>query len=132
ELPRQTGRAGPATGGDSRIDGTRPAGIPGNRSVYQRRGHTMSAARPHPVGERAMRKARDHGPGLTGRLTGAAARHPWRALGAWVVLLAAAFIAAGAMNLAPDAATAGTEATTASNLIKERLRQQTAPEEFIV
>src|SRR5262245_41047839 len=37
-----------------------------------------------------------------------------------------------AMTLSPAAATAGTEATTANELIKQRLRQQTAPEEFIV
>ena len=70
--------------------------------------------------------------GFTGRITRAAALHPWRAIGAWVLLVIAAFGASGAMNVSSDTATAGTEATTASDLIKERLREQTPPEEFII
>src|SRR5690606_16105733 len=69
---------------------------------------------------------------LTGRVARAAARHPWRVLGLWVVLLVAAFAAAGTMNLAVGAATAGTESTRASDLIDARLREETPPEEFIV
>ncbi len=53
-------------------------------------------------------------------------------LGLWVVLLAIAYFAAGAMNLAASPGTAGTEATKAKDLIEQRLRQQTPPEEFIV
>ena len=71
-------------------------------------------------------------PGFTGRITLLAARHPWRTLGVWLLLVAAAFGASGAMNLTHSTAPADTEATTASNLIKERLREQTPPEEFIV
>jgi RND superfamily putative drug exporter len=50
----------------------------------------------------------------------------------WVVLVAAAYFAAGLMDLTAQPGTAGTEATKASDLIDERLRQETAPEEFIV
>ena len=53
-------------------------------------------------------------------------------LGLWVVLLAVAYFAAGTMNLTASPATAGTEATKAKDLIDQRLRQQTPPEEFIV
>jgi len=69
---------------------------------------------------------------FTGRVARAAARHPWRVLGLWVVLLAVAYFAAGAMNLAASPGTAGTEATKARDLIDQRLRQQTPPEEFVV
>jgi uncharacterized membrane protein YdfJ with MMPL/SSD domain len=62
----------------------------------------------------------------------AAARHPWRVLGLWAVLLAVAYFAAGAMNLTASPGTAGTDATRAKDLIDQRLRQQTPPEEFIV
>jgi RND superfamily putative drug exporter len=74
----------------------------------------------------------EHRPGFTGRITGTAARHPWRVLGLWLLLVAAAFGASGTMNVSSNTETAGTEATTAANLIKERLREQTPPEEFIV
>ena len=70
--------------------------------------------------------------GFTGHIARAAARHPWRVLGLWAVLLAVAYFAAGTMNLTPNPATAGTEATTAKQLIDTRLRAQTPPEEFIV
>ena len=61
----------------------------------------------------------EHRLGFTGWVTRAAARHPWRTLGLWVLLVVAAFGASGAMNVSSEAATAGTEATTAKNLIKE-------------
>src|SRR5215207_6864532 len=54
-----------------------------------------------------------HRPGFTGQLTRAAARHPWRTFGLWVVLLVAAFAASGTMDLAANPSTAGTEATKA-------------------
>jgi RND superfamily putative drug exporter len=69
---------------------------------------------------------------FTGRAARAAARHPWRVLGLWVVLLALAYLAAGAMNLSANPGGAATEATRASDLIEQRLRQETPPEEFIV
>jgi RND superfamily putative drug exporter len=53
-------------------------------------------------------------------------------LGLWAALIAASFFAAGTMSLEPSPDTAGTEATRASDLIKERLRPNTPPEEFIV
>jgi RND superfamily putative drug exporter len=74
----------------------------------------------------------DHRPGFTGRITGAAARHPWRTLGLWVVLVVAAYGASGTMALTSDPATAGTEATKAADLIDDRLREETPPEEFLI
>src|SRR5262245_23490505 len=74
----------------------------------------------------------NHRLGFTGTISKASARHPWRVLGLWVVLLAVAYFAAGMMNLSPSPDTAGTEATRASDLIEERLRTETAPEEYIV
>ena len=73
-----------------------------------------------------------HRLGFTGRISSAAARHPWRTLGFWMVLLVAAFLVSGTMNLTSNAETRGTEATKAAALIDERLRQQTPPEEFLV
>ena len=70
--------------------------------------------------------------GFTGRITRMAALHPWRMLGVWAVLVVVAFGASQTMNLSASAETAGTEATRASDLIDERLRAQTAPEEFII
>ncbi len=69
---------------------------------------------------------------FTGRIARAAARHPWRVLGLWVVLLAVAYFSAGTMSFAASLPTAGTEATKAQELIKQRLRQQTPPEEYVV
>ena len=74
----------------------------------------------------------DHRPGFTGQITRAAARHPWRTLGLWVVLLVAAFGASNAMDLSSETATAGTEATKAMDLIDDRLRGVTPPEEFLI
>ncbi len=37
---------------------------------------------------------------FTGRIARTAARHPWRVLGLWVVLLAVAYFAAGTMSFA--------------------------------
>lgn len=76
--------------------------------------------------------AMSHRPPFTGRLARAAARHPWRVLGLWVVLVAVAYFAAGAMSLTANPGTAGTESKTAADLIDQRLRQQTPPEEYIV
>ena len=49
-----------------------------------------------------------------------------------MVLLVAAFLVSGTMNLTSNPETRGTEATKAAALIDERLRQQTPPEEFLV
>ncbi len=69
---------------------------------------------------------------FTGKVARAAAMHPWRVLGLWVVLLVGAYFAAGTMSLTASPGAAGTEATKARALIDQRLRQQTPPEEFIV
>ncbi len=74
----------------------------------------------------------DHRPGFTGQITRAAARHPWRTLGLWAVLLVAAFAASNAMDLSSETATVGTEATKAMDLIDDRLRGETPPEEFLI
>ena len=55
-----------------------------------------------------------------------AALHPWRTLGVWVVLVVVAFAAAGTMKASSDTATAGTEATTAENLIEAAPAAETA------
>ena len=70
--------------------------------------------------------------GFTGKITRAAARHPWRTLGLWLALLVAAFGASTTMDLASSTDTAGTEATKAMNLIDERLRGEIPPEEFLI
>ena len=77
-------------------------------------------------------KTTNHRLGFTGRISAAAARHPWRTLGLWVVPAVAAYLVAGTMNLVPNPDTAGTEATKAADLIDQRLREQTPPEEFLV
>lgn len=69
---------------------------------------------------------------VTGRLARAAATHPWRTLGLWAVLIAVAYFAAGTMSLTASPGAAGTEATKAKDLIDQRLRQETPPEEYIV
>ena len=70
--------------------------------------------------------------GFTGQITRFAARHPWLTLGLWLVLLVAAFGASSTMDLTTNTSTAGTEASKATDLIDDRLRTETAPEEFII
>jgi putative drug exporter of the RND superfamily len=70
--------------------------------------------------------------GFTGRITRFAARHPWWTLGGWVLLVVAAVGVSGAMKASSNTATAGTEATKAEDLIEQRLRAETPPEEFII
>jgi len=53
-------------------------------------------------------------------------------VGLWLLLMVAAFGAGSAANLSNETMTAGTEATRAETLIKERLRFQTQPEEYVV
>src|SRR3990172_6381063 len=89
-------------------------------------------ARPGPKADDKGGISMEHRPGFTGWITRAAARHPWRTLGLWVLLVVAAFGASGAMNISSETATAGTEATRAKDLIRERLRQETPPEEFLI
>jgi len=73
-----------------------------------------------------------HRPGITGTVTRAAARHPWRVLGLWAALLVVAYFAAGTMKLSMNGDTAGTEATKAAQLIERRLRTETPAEEYVV
>jgi RND superfamily putative drug exporter len=74
----------------------------------------------------------NHQLGFTGRLARASARHPWRVFGLWAAIIALAFFASGTMSLTPTPGTSGTEATRAKDLIDQRIRQETPPEEFIV
>jgi uncharacterized membrane protein YdfJ with MMPL/SSD domain/pimeloyl-ACP methyl ester carboxylesterase len=100
--------------------------------VKQQRRLNMAHARSVGSEDGTRREARARAPGGTGRIARVAARHPWKTLGLWVALVVLGFGAARAMNLAPHPTPAGTEATTAHQLIKERLRRQTPPQEFIV
>jgi RND superfamily putative drug exporter len=49
-----------------------------------------------------------------------------------VAIIALAYLSAGTMKLSASPGTAGTDATRADELIQQRLRPETAPEEFIV
>lgn len=70
--------------------------------------------------------------GFTGRISRVAALHPWRTLGVWLLLVVAAFGVSSTMHFTNDSAAAGTEASTADDLIEHRLRAETQPEEFII
>lgn len=74
----------------------------------------------------------EHRPGFTGRITRFAATHPWQMLVLWVVLIVAAFGASNVMDLSTDEGNRGTEAVRAADLIEERLREDTPPEEFVI
>ena len=70
----------------------------------------------------------------TERLARSAARHPWRTLGMWAVLLVVAIIADSGIAdvLTEDTETAVGESSTAAQLIEERLRGPALAEEFII
>jgi RND superfamily putative drug exporter len=74
--------------------------------------------------------------GFTGRLAGAAARHPWRTLGVWVVALATAFVLAGGLGdvLTEDGdLTVVTESEQADDLIAVHFpSDEGPPREFVV
>jgi RND superfamily putative drug exporter len=74
----------------------------------------------------------NHRPGFTGWLARSAARHPIKVIVLWAALVAVAYFAASTMNLTANPSTAGTESTLAKDLIEQRLRAQTQPEEYIV
>ncbi|MBU1226457.1 MAG: MMPL family transporter [Actinobacteria bacterium] len=73
--------------------------------------------------------------GLTGRVAGAAVRHPWRTLAVWAVLLATAFVFAGRLgDVVTDQGTlaVATESQQAQDLISERMGGQSPLQEFII
>ncbi|MBT3941556.1 MAG: MMPL family transporter [Chloroflexi bacterium] len=72
------------------------------------------------------------GPSLTGRLAGFTARHGWWTLGAWVVVLVAAFLLAGQMNLSGDGGVTSTDSARARDLIEEATGAAPPAEEFIL
>jgi RND superfamily putative drug exporter len=74
----------------------------------------------------------DHRPGFTGNISRAAARRPWLILGIWVALLVGAFAAASTLTISNETDIRGTESKTATDLINERLREETPPEEFVI
>ena len=64
------------------------------------------------------------GVSFTGRLAGFTARHGWWTLGAWVVVLVAAFLLAGQMNLTGDSGIESSDSARAKDLIEEAKKQQ--------
>ena len=70
----------------------------------------------------------------TSGLARAAARHPWRTLGLWAVLLVVAIVAATGIGdvVTEDTQSAFGESSTAAQLIEERLRGPALAEEFII
>jgi hypothetical protein len=71
----------------------------------------------------------NHSLGFTGRITRAA---PSTLAHSGCGRSVGGGVAAAGVNVSHDTATAGTEATRANDLIEQRLRTQTAPEEFII
>ncbi len=73
--------------------------------------------------------------GFTGRLAGAAARHPWRTIAVWLVAVAAAFMLAGNLDSVltqeGDLLTA-TESETADGLIADHFPSDDALQEYVV
>jgi len=73
--------------------------------------------------------------GFTGRMAGASARHPWRVLSAWVVVLAAAIYLAGGLGdvLTEDGElTVATESQQAEDLLTTHFGGDDALQEFVV
>ena len=70
----------------------------------------------------------------TERLARGVARHPWRTLGLWAVLLVVAIVAASGISdvVTEDTQDAVGESSTAEQLIEERLRGPELAEEFII
>ncbi|MDJ0952653.1 MAG: MMPL family transporter [Acidimicrobiia bacterium] len=73
--------------------------------------------------------------GFTGRLAGVSARHPWRTIAAWVVLVAAAFVLAGNLDsvLTQDGELlTETESETADALIADHFPSDDTLQEYVV
>jgi uncharacterized membrane protein YdfJ with MMPL/SSD domain len=72
-------------------------------------------------------------PGFTAKLAGFCARHAWPTLGVWVLVLVAAFLLAGSMNLTGEGGVQSTDARRARTLISEASGQEELPaEEFVL
>ena len=73
--------------------------------------------------------------GFTGRLAGVSARHPWRVITAWVLILAAAIWLADGLGdqLSQDGElTVATESERADALIKTHFPSDDPPREFVL
>jgi RND superfamily putative drug exporter len=76
-----------------------------------------------------------HQTGFTGRVAGSAARHPWRTMTVWVVVLAAAFLLAGRLDgvLTEDGElSVTTESETADSLLAAHFPADEPDQEFVV
>ena len=74
----------------------------------------------------------DPKPGITARLAGFTARHAWWTLGAWVLVLAAAFALSGNLDFGSDGGVATTDARRAATLIEEEAGEELRAEEFVL
>ncbi len=70
--------------------------------------------------------------GFTARLAVFSARHPWRVLAIWVVVLAGAFLLSGNLNVTGGGGVETTDARRASALIQEASGQEPRAEEFVL
>ena len=69
---------------------------------------------------------------FTGRVAGFTARHAWPTIGAWVLVLAGAFLLAGTMNVTGEAGVETTDSRRASDLVEEATGQEPRAEEFVL
>ncbi len=70
--------------------------------------------------------------GLTGRLARFTASHAWWTLGAWVLILAGAFMLSGQMNVSGEGGVASTDARRASALIEEATGEDQRALEYVL
>lgn len=69
---------------------------------------------------------------FTGRVAGFTARHAWRTLGAWVLILVAAFLLVGSLNVTDESGVETTDARRASDLIEAAAGQEPRAEECVL
>ena len=69
---------------------------------------------------------------FTGRLAGFTARHAWPTLGAWLLVLVAAFLLAGNLNFTGEGGVETTDARRASALIEAASGEEPRAEEFVL
>ena len=77
-------------------------------------------------------RAGDASAGFTGRMAGFAARHAWLTLGAWVLVLAGAFLLAGNLNVTGEGGVSTTDARRASALIEAATGEEPRAEEYVL
>ena len=69
---------------------------------------------------------------FTARVARWSARHAWRTLGAWVLVLVGAFLLAGSMNVTGEGGVETTDARRASALIEAATGEEPRAEEFVL